>query len=132
MPSIFSRIISREIPGYIVAEDENYIAFLDINPLVMGHTLVVPKKEVDYIFELDDQTLSGMHLFAKKVALGIQKVIPCNRIGIAVIGLEVPHAHIHLVPMNSMNDINFALKKLKPTAEELEITANKIIAAVKL
>ena len=132
MSSVFSRIISREIKGYIVAEDEHYIAFLDINPLTIGHTLVVPKKEVDYIFDLDDQTISGIHLFAKKVALGIQKVIPCNRIGMAVIGLEVPHAHIHLVPMNTMEDINFALKKLKPTAEELKSTADKITAAIQL
>lgn len=131
MSSIFSRIISREIPGYIVAEDEHFIAFLDINPLQLGHTLVVPKKEVDYIFDLDDQTISGIHLFAKKVALGMQKVIPCNRIGMAVIGLEVPHAHIHLVPMNTMEDINFALKKLKPSAEELKITADKITEAIR-
>src|SRR5687767_13102630 len=119
MPSIFTKIINREIPGYIVAEDENYIAFLDINPLVVGHTLVVPKKEIDYIFDLDDQTLAGLNLFAKKVALGIQKAISCKRIGIAVIGLEVPHTHIHLVPMNSMGDINFSKQKLNPSKEEL-------------
>ncbi len=132
MSSIFSRIIRREIPAYIVAEDEHFIAFLDINPLVVGHTLVVPKKEVDYLFDLDDQTTSGIHLFAKKVALGIQKVIPCNRIGMAVIGLEVPHAHIHLIPMNTMEDINFALKKLKPSTDELNNTATKISAAIQL
>jgi histidine triad (HIT) family protein len=132
MSTIFSRIISREIPGYIVAEDDHFIAFLDINPLIVGHTLVVPKKEVDYLFDLDDQTTTGIHLFAKKVALGIQKVIPCNRIGMAVIGLEVPHAHIHLIPMNTMEDINFALKKLKPSEAELKSTADKITAAIRL
>ena len=131
MSSIFNRIISREIPGYIVAEDEHFIAFLDINPLQLGHTLVVPKKEVHYIFDLDDQTIADIHLFAKKVALGIQKVIPCNRIGMAVIGLEVPHAHIHLIPMNTMEDINFALKKLKPSADELKDTADKITEAIR-
>lgn len=131
MSSIFSRIIRREIPAYIVAEDEHYIAFLDINPLQQGHTLVVPKSQVDYIFDLDDETLTGLHLFSKKVAVGIQKVIPCSRIGIAVIGLEVPHAHIHLVPINTMEDINFALKKLKPSTEELKSTAEKIAEAIR-
>ncbi len=130
MSSIFSRIIRREIPGYIVAEEENYIAFLDINPLKEGHTLVVPKKQVDYIFDLDDQTLTGLHLFSKKVALGIQKVIPCKRIGIAVIGLEVPHTHIHLVPLDEMDDINFAQKKLMLSAEELKAIAEKISQAI--
>ncbi len=130
MSSIFTRIINREIPGQIVAEDERFIAFLDIVPLVMGHTLVVPKKEVDYIFDLDDDTLAGMSVFAKKVARAIKKAVPCKRIGIAVIGLEVPHAHIHLVPMNSMGDINFANPKLKPTAEELAGVADKIRAMI--
>lgn len=126
MPSIFTRIINREIPGHIVAEDERYIAFLDIMPLVRGHVLVVPKKEVDYIFDLDDDTLTGLTLFAKKVAQAMKKVIPCRRIGVAVIGLEVPHVHIHLVPMNSMDDLNFTRPKLKPTAEELAKTAEEI------
>ena len=126
MPSIFTKIINREIPGHIVAEDERFIAFLDIVPLVMGHTLVVPKKEVDYIFDLDDDTLAAMSLFAKKVARAVKKAVPCKRIGIAVIGLEVPHAHIHLVPMNSMGDINFSNPKLKPSAEELVGVADKI------
>ncbi len=130
MSSIFSRIIRREIPGYIVAEDENYIAFLDINPLKEGHTLVVPKKQVDYIFDLDDQTLTGLHLFSKKVAHGIQKIISCKRIGIAVIGLEVPHAHIHLVPLDEMDDINFAQKKLMLSAEELKAIADKVSQAI--
>lgn len=130
MPSIFTRIINREIPGYIVAEDERYIAFLDINPLVLGHVLVVPKKEIDFIFDIDDETLGGLMIFAKKVALAIQKTIPCQRIGVAVVGLEVPHTHVHLVPMNSMGDINFSRPKLTPSKEELAKTAEKIKAAV--
>jgi histidine triad (HIT) family protein len=129
MSSIFTRIINREIPGYIVAEDSNYIAFLDINPLVTGHVLVVPKKEVDYIFDIDDNTLSGLTLFAKKVAQAVKKVVPCKRIGVAVIGLEVPHTHIHLVPMNAMGDINFTKPKLSPPKEELASLTEKIKAA---
>lgn len=126
MPSIFTRIISREIPGYIVAEDDHYIAFLDINPLVLGHTLVVPKKEVDYIFDLDDNTLSGLTLFAKKVARAIEKAVPCNRIGVSVMGLEVPHTHVHLIPMNTMSDVNFSRPKLTPTKDQLKEVAEKI------
>jgi histidine triad (HIT) family protein len=130
MASIFTRIINREIPGYIVAEDEHYIAFLDINPLVVGHTLVVPKKEVDFIFDLDDDTLAGLNLFAKKVAQAIRKSISCKRVGVAVIGLEVPHTHIHLVPMNSMGDLNFTRVKLNPTKDELAEAAEKIKKAI--
>lgn len=126
MSSIFTKIINREIPGHIVAEDDNFIAFLDINPLVMGHTLVVPKQEVDYIYDLDDATLSDLNLFAKKVAVAIKKVVPCLRIGIAVIGLEVPHTHVHLVPLNSMDDINFSRPKLNPSQEELVKVAKEI------
>jgi histidine triad (HIT) family protein len=126
MSSIFTRIINREIPGQIVAEDENYIAFLDITPLVIGHTLVVPKKELDYIFDLDDETLAGLTVFAKKVARAVKKAVPCKRIGVAVIGLEVPHVHIHLVPMNSMGDINFTKSKLNPSKEELMEVAERI------
>lgn len=126
MASLFTKIINREIPGHIVAEDDRYIAFLDINPLVMGHTLVVPKKEVDYIFDLDDDTLAGLQLFSKKVARAIKKSFPCNRIGVAVIGLEVPHTHVHLVPMNSMDDLNFSRKKLNPSKEQLASAAEKI------
>lgn len=126
MASIFTRIINREIPGHIVAENDTYIAFLDVMPLVHGHVLVVPKQEVDYIFDLDDETLSGLHIFAKKVAGAVQKAIPCKRIGIAVIGLEVPHTHVHLVPMNSVGDINFMQPKLKPSTEELTTIADKI------
>lgn len=119
MASIFTRIINKEIPAYIVAEDDRYIAFLDINPLVKGHVLVVPKKEVDYIFDVDDETLAGLILFSKKVSHAIRKAVTCKRIGVAVIGLEVPHTHIHLVPMNSMGDINFTRPKLNPSKEEL-------------
>ncbi|MGC3945202.1 MAG: HIT family protein [Chryseolinea sp.] len=126
MASIFTRIIRREIPAHIVAEDENCIAFLDINPLVLGHTLVVPKKEVDYIFELDDTTLSTLHLFAKRVAMAIEKVVPCMRIGVSVVGLEVPHTHVHLIPMNSADDLNFTRPKLKPAQEELKSIADQI------
>jgi histidine triad (HIT) family protein len=130
MASIFTKIINREIPAFIVAEDANYIAFLDINPLVVGHTLVVPKKEVDFIFDLDNDTLAGLNLFAKKVALGIRKSISCKRVGVAVIGLEVPHTHVHLVPMNSMNDLNFTRSKLNPSKDELADAAEKIKKAI--
>ena len=127
MPSIFTRIINREIPGHILAEDDRFIAFLDITPLVEGHTLVVPKKEVDYIFDLDDSTLADMMVFAKKVAKAIKKTISCKRIGVAVIGLEVPHTHVHLVPMNTMGDINFSRPKLSPSKEALEKIAREIV-----
>ena len=131
MASLFTKIINREIPGHIVAEDDRYIAFLDINPLVMGHMLVVPKAEVDYIFDLDDDTLAGLQLFSKKVALAIGKSFPCERVGVAVIGLEVPHTHVHLVPLNSMDDINFTRPKLKPSKEELTAAAEKIRGELK-
>jgi histidine triad (HIT) family protein len=126
MTSIFTKIINREIPGHIVAETDTFIAFLDINPLVEGHVLVVPKQETDYIFELDDDVLSGLHLFAKKVAKAVEKSVKCKRIGVAVIGLEVPHVHIHLVPLNSMDDINFSKDKLNPSNEALENIASII------
>lgn len=129
MASIFTKIINREIPAYIVAEDTENIAFLDINPLSIGHTLVIPKKEEDYIFELDDARYSSLNLFAKKVALAIQKVIPEKRIGTAVVGIEVPHAHIHLIPFSSMTELNWANPKLKLSQAEFEETANKIIEA---
>lgn len=115
-----------------MAEDDRFIAFLDINPLVSGHVLVVPKRETDYIFDLPDEELSGLHLFAKKVAKGIKAAVPCIRVGVAVIGLEVPHVHVHLVPLNSMNDINFSRPKLNPTKSELEETAAKIQGNIKL
>jgi len=126
MASIFTRIVNREIPAHIVAEDEHHLAFLDINPLVMGHTLVIPKKEVDYIYDLSDEELTTLHLFAKKVAKAIEATVDCNRIGIAVIGLEVPHTHIHLIPINSMDDMNFSRPKLQPTQEELAAMASAI------
>lgn len=128
MSSIFTKIINRQIPCHLVAEDENYMAFLDISPLAEGHTLVVTKREIDYIFDHDDQTLAGLMLFCKKVALQLGRSIPCLRVGMAVIGLEVPHAHVHLVPMNSMNDMNFAKPKLKFTQEEFAEIAAKIRA----
>ena len=126
MASIFTKIINREIPAHIVAEEDQYIAFLDIMPLVKGHTLVVPKIEVDYIFDLEDPVLTGLNIFAKKVSKAIRKATGCKRLGVAVLGLEVPHAHMHLVPMNSMSDMNFANPKLKPSQEELAVMAEKI------
>jgi len=126
MASIFTRIINGEIPCYKIAEDENYLAFLDINPLANGHTLIVPKMEIDYIFDLNDELLAGMTVFSKKVAKAIEKSVPCKRIGIAVLGLEVPHAHIHLIPINKLGDINFANPKMKFTPEEFAATAKLI------
>ncbi len=126
MASIFSKIISGEIPSYKITEDENFYAFLDIHPLARGHTLVVPKKEVDYLFDLDDETLAGMSIFSKRVALAIENAIPCARIGMVVLGLEVPHAHIHLIPINSEADISFSRPKLELTQEEFEEIARKI------
>jgi len=124
--TIFSRIIAGEIPCYKVAEDENYFAFLDINPMTKGHTLVVPKVEEDYIFNLNDETLSGMMIFAKKIAKSLEKSVECVRVGIAVIGLEVPHAHIHLIPINKEADMNFRNPKLKLSVEEMTAIAETI------
>lgn len=129
MATIFTKIVNGEIPSYKVAEDDRYYAFLDINPLMQGHTLVIPKQEVNYIFDLDDETLSGMSLFAKRVAKAIQKVVPCNRVGVAVLGLEVPHAHIHLVPINSESDISFKKKRVKMKSEEFAQLAEQIARA---
>lgn len=126
MASIFTKIINREIPAEIIAEDENYIAFLDIMPLVRGHVLVVPKVEVDYIFNLEPEVLSGLHLFAQQVAKAIDKTIKCTRVGVAVIGLEVPHVHVHLVPLRTMDDINFTRPKLKLSSDELKEIADTI------
>jgi histidine triad (HIT) family protein len=126
MATLFTRIIQGEIPCYKIAEDEKYFAFLDINPLAKGHTLVVPKEETDYLFDLSDDNLAGMAVFAKKIARAIGESVPCKRVGIAVLGLEVPHAHIHLIPVNDLNDINFARPKLKLTKEEFEAIAEKI------
>lgn len=126
MSSIFSKIINREIPGYIVAENDRFIAFLDVFPLKEGHTLVVPKNEVDYIFDLDDQLLGEMMTFAKFVSKKIQSVVPCKRIGVTVIGLEVPHAHIHLIPINGLSDMDFSKPKLQLTKEQMESVAEAI------
>lgn len=130
MTTIFSKIIKGEIPCYKIAEDNRYFAFLDINPLKAGHTLVVPKQETDYVFDLDDDQLAGLMVFSKKVATAIKSVIPCNRIAIAVVGIEVPHAHVHLIPMDTMNDINFRNPKLKFTPEEFKEIAEKISSKV--
>ncbi len=126
MATIFTRIINGEIPCYKIAEDADYFAFLDINPLRAGHTLVVPKSETDYIFDIGDDKLAGLMIFSKKIAVAVRKAIPCNRIGVAVLGLEVPHAHIHLVPMDSMDDINFRNPKLSFTPEEFRQIAARI------
>ena len=126
MATIFSKIIAGEIPSYKVAEDDRFYAFLDINPMVKGHTLVVPKREVDYIFDLEDEELAAMHVFAKHVALAIQKVFPCRKVGEAVLGLEVPHAHIHLIPMQSEKDMLFSNPKLQLSDEEFKSIASAI------
>ena len=126
MPTIFTKIIEREIPAYIVAEDEQFLAFLDIFPLAEGHTLVIPKKEIDYLFAVDDDMLSAMIVFAKRVAHAIEKSVSCKRIGVAVIGLEVPHAHIHLIPLQHVEDINFSRPKLKLPPEKMETVATRI------
>jgi len=130
MPTIFSRIVSGEIPSYRIHEDDRYYAFLDINPLARGHTLVIPKVETDYLFDLEDDLLGGMLVFAKKVARAIDRTMECKRVGLAVLGLEVPHAHIHLIPINSLYDIEFSRPKLKFTEEEFRATAALISAAV--
>ena len=126
MATIFSKIINGEIPCHKIAENETCFAFLDINPLTKGHTLVVPKLEVDYIFNLNDEALADLMIFSKKIAVAVEKAVPCLRIGVAVIGLEVPHTHIHLIPINQVSDINFNKPKLKFTDEELSIIADSI------
>ena len=128
MPTIFSKIIDGEIPAYKILEDDNYLAFLDVFPLVKGHTLVIPKKEIDYIFDMSDNDVSGLVLFSKKVAKAIKLAIPCNKVGVSVIGLEVPHAHIHLIPMQNVSDMNFSKEKLNISKEEMEQTALAIKA----
>ena len=130
MPSIFSKIVSGDIPAFKVAEDENYVAFLDIFPLAKGHVLVIPKKETDYIFDLDSEEYLGLFSFAKKVAKAMDKVISCERIGVAVIGLEVPHAHVHLVPLHDVSDINFERPKLKFPDSEMKEIADLIKSAI--
>lgn len=126
METIFTKIVKGEIPSYKIAENEDYFAFLDINPLAKGHTLVIPKEPVDYIFKMSDDKLSGLMLYAKKIAIAIEKVIPCERIGIAVIGLEVPHTHIHLVPINQVGDLDFKREKIKLSQSEFEATVEAI------
>ena len=126
MASIFARIVNGEIPCYKVAEDDNYLAFLDIFPLAVGHVLVIPKNETDYLFYLTDNDFSGLMLFSKRIALALKKAVPCKKVGVAVLGLEVPHAHIHLVPLNTETDINFSKPKLKLTNEEFFEIASKI------
>jgi histidine triad (HIT) family protein len=127
MASLFSKIVNGEIPAYKVAEDENFLAFLDISPVAKGHTLVIPRKEVDYLFDLDDELYTGLHLFAKKVAAGLKKAIPCKKVGVMVLGLEVPHAHIHLVPMKTEADLLNFSKKVTLSKEEFEKIKTKII-----
>jgi histidine triad (HIT) family protein len=124
--TIFEKIITGEIPAYKIAEDDNYLAFLDVFPLKRGHTLVIPKMPVDYIFNLEDEVLAGLNIFAKRVAKAVEAAVPCERIGVAVIGLEVPHTHIHLIPINNVSDLNFANPKLKFTEAEMEETAAAI------
>jgi histidine triad (HIT) family protein len=126
MSSIFSKIVQGQIPCHKIAEDDQFLAFLDVMPLVEGHTLVIPKKEIDYIFDLDPEVLSDLMKFAQRIVPAIKKAIPCKRIGVAVIGLEVPHAHVHLVPLNRMLDINFSQEKLKLSPESLAKTAELI------
>src|SRR5580698_10024018 len=128
--TIFSKIVAGDIPAYVVAETIDYLAFLDIMPLAEGHVLVIPKKEVDYLFDMEDDLYTGLQIFAKIIAGAIKKAIPCKRVGVAVIGLEVPHAHIHLIPLNHVGDLNFSNPKLSFTAEEFEATAHKIREAI--
>ena len=125
MPSLFSRIVAGEIPCHKIAEDDRFLAFLDIMPLAEGHTLVIPKLEVDRFFDLPDDLLSGINVFARDVALQLERAIPCERVGVAVIGLEVPHAHVHLIPLNGVADINFERPKLQVTPDDLATTAAK-------
>jgi histidine triad (HIT) family protein len=132
MPSIFTRIINGEIPCYKIAESEEYLAFLDINPLMKGHTLCIPKKEIDYIFDLDDETLSGLMIFSKKVAKAIKKVVPCNRVGVTVVGDEVPHAHIHLIPFNTVRDMMFNKSRVELSKEDFVKLASEISSNVTL
>ena len=132
MASVFSKIVAGEIPAWKVAEDDDFLAFLDISPLTMGHTLVIPKNEVDYLFDIDSDEYSRLFLFARKVALGIKEAVPCKRIGVAVLGMEVPHAHIHLVPLNKESDMDLSRPKLKPELSEMEQIAKLISSKIKL
>jgi histidine triad (HIT) family protein len=127
MASIFTKIVRGDIPSYKIAEDDNFFAFLDIFPLAKGHTLVITKKEVDYLFDLDDDIYIGLQAFSKRIAIALKKAVPCKKVGVAVLGLEVPHAHIHLIPMQSEHDINFSNSKKKFTPEEFEEVRKSII-----
>ena len=130
MATIFSKIIEGDIPSYKIVENDQFYAFLDINPMAKGHTLVIPKKEIDYIFDIEDSMLSEMILFSKKVAKAIEKAIPCNRVGVMVIGLQVPHAHIHLIPIENESDMNLSNKRVVLSNEEFESIANKITSSL--
>jgi histidine triad (HIT) family protein len=131
MPTIFTKIVNGDIPSYRIAEDDRFYAFLDINPVAIGHTLVIPKKEMDYLFDIEDKLYGDFFLFAKKVAIGLKKAIPCEKVGLVVIGLEVLHAHIHLIPLNTMDDVNFSKPKLKLSAEEFREIRAKVSEALK-
>lgn len=130
MSTIFSKILAGEIPCYKIAENEQFLSFLDVSPVATGHALVIPKTEVDYIFDMEDDHLAEMHVFAKKVAKALKTVVPCKKIGVAVVGLEVPHAHIHLIPMNTIGDMNFTGERIKLSQEEFEKLASAISAAM--
>jgi histidine triad (HIT) family protein len=131
MPTIFTKIADGDIPSYRVAEDDRFFAFLDINPVAKGHVLVIPKKEIDYLFDIEDDLFQDFFIFAKKVATGLKKAIPCEKVGLVVIGLEIPHAHIHLIPLHTMDDVNFSKPKLKFTPEEFKKIAAKVTEALK-
>ena len=132
MASIFSKIVLGQIPSWKIAEDQHFYAFLDINPISKGHTLVIPKKEIDYIFDLESQDFSSLFAFAQKVAIAIKEVVPCKRVGIAVLGMEVPHAHIHLIPLNQESDLDFKKEKLKLSTSEMEQISKQISSKIKL
>lgn len=127
MASIFSKIINKEIPSYTILENENFISFLDINPLTLGHCLVVPKKEIDYLFDLDDFFLSEILIFSKKISSSLIRTVDCNRVGVSIIGLEVPHAHVHLIPINNEKDMNFSNKRIEMSSEDFTDLQNRII-----
>jgi len=130
METIFTKIINGDIPSYKIAENDSFFAFLDINPLARGHTLVVPKKSIDYVFDMEDQSLGNMIIFAKKIAIAIKKCVPCEKVGVAIVGLEIPHVHIHLVPLNEVQDLNFQKKKLKLSPEQFSEIARIISAEI--
>lgn len=132
MSTIFSKIIMNEISAYKVAEDDNYLAFLDVRPVVRGHVLCIPKKEIDYIFDIDDEYYTGLMLFSKKVAIGLKKVVECKKIGVSVVGLEVPHAHVHLIPMNNISDMNFANERVVLSDEDFKFLASEVAKNISL